>query len=100
MSNVKTPVKKYQDYLIDSLRDPENASAYLTAILEEPNPEPELFLEALRDVAMAIGTPAVQAEAQAFADGLEVPISTLAKYLNGLGLQVVITPIHTNASIS
>lgn len=43
----------YQDYLIESLKDPEEAAAYLDAALEEA--EPELFLLALRNVAEAQG---------------------------------------------
>jgi DNA-binding phage protein len=51
--------RSFQDYLIESFqRDPENAAGYLTAIFEEPDPEPELLAAALDDVAIAI--PAVK----------------------------------------
>lgn len=40
----------YQDYLIESLKDPEEAAAYIEAILEAEDPEPELLLSALKDV--------------------------------------------------
>lgn len=40
----------YQDYLIESLKDPEEAAAYIEAILEAENPEPELLPSALKDV--------------------------------------------------
>jgi probable addiction module antidote protein len=40
----------YQDYLVESLKDSEEAAAYIEAILEAENPEPELLLSALKDV--------------------------------------------------
>ncbi|KYC42007.1 transcriptional regulator [Scytonema hofmannii PCC 7110] len=41
---------RYQDYLIESLKDPEEAVAYIEAILEAENPEPELLRSAIEDV--------------------------------------------------
>jgi len=41
--------------LITSLQDPEEAAAYLEAILEEEDPEPELLKVALLNVAEALG---------------------------------------------
>ena len=43
----------YQDHLIRSLKNPQEAAAYLDAALEEGNPE--LFLLALRNTAEAQG---------------------------------------------
>ncbi|TVP61261.1 MAG: transcriptional regulator [Nodularia sp. (in: Bacteria)] len=40
----------YQDYLIESLQDPEEAAAYIEAILEAENPETGLLTSALKDV--------------------------------------------------
>ncbi len=45
--------KSYQEELIESLKDPEEAAEYLTAALEDG--DPEVFLLALRDVAEARG---------------------------------------------
>lgn len=45
--------KPFHDYLIESLKDPEEAAEYLNAVLEED--DPKLFLAALRDVADAYG---------------------------------------------
>ena len=45
--------RSYQEYLIESLRDPQEAALYLWAILQEP--EPELLSSALKDVAEALG---------------------------------------------
>jgi DNA-binding phage protein len=56
---VKVPTSRdYQEYLVNSLKDPERAAGYITAILEEPDPEPELLASALDDVAIVI--PAVK----------------------------------------
>jgi DNA-binding phage protein len=55
MKNVKIPTSKdYQSYLLESLRDPIEAAAYLNAVLEEENPEPELLSLALQDAAQAL----------------------------------------------
>lgn len=47
--------RSYQKYLIESLKDPQEAALYLWAILQEENPEPELLSSALKDVAEALG---------------------------------------------
>ena len=59
METVKTPVSdSYQDYLIDYLRkNPQLAAAYLTATLEEENPEPELLQQAMSQVYQALLEP-------------------------------------------
>ena len=41
---------RYDEYLIESLKDPEEAAGFLEAILEEEDPEPELLRNALRKV--------------------------------------------------
>ena len=48
-------MKNHEDFLIDSLKDPEEAAAYVTAVLEEENPEPELLPLGLGHVATALG---------------------------------------------
>ncbi|NQE35861.1 transcriptional regulator [Microcoleus asticus] len=46
----------YHPFLIESLtKNPELAAAYITATLEEEEPEPELLKRALSDVAEALG---------------------------------------------
>jgi DNA-binding phage protein len=44
---------RYDEYLIESLKDPEEAAGFLEAILEEEEPEPELLRNALRKVVEA-----------------------------------------------
>lgn len=50
---IKKRSASYQDYLIETLRNPKEAAAYLDAALEAG--DPELFLLALRNVAEAQG---------------------------------------------
>jgi len=47
--------RSYQEYLIESLKDPSEAALYIWAILQEKNPEPELLSSALQDVSEALG---------------------------------------------
>jgi DNA-binding phage protein len=54
MKNVKMPTSdSWQEALIESLRDPKEATGYIEAILEEKDPEPELLRSALKDVVEA-----------------------------------------------
>jgi hypothetical protein len=98
MNNGKTPTKKYQDYLIASLRDPEAAAAYLTAILEESNPEPGLLMDALQDISTAIGSAAAPTPAITLPVAAPIAIASLTEYLASLGLQLVVVPISDNRS--
>lgn len=49
----KKTTKSYHEYLLESLKDPEEAAGYLNAAFEEG--EPRYFLKALRNVAEACG---------------------------------------------
>lgn len=40
----------YREYLIESLKEPEEAAGFIGAILEEKNPEPALLRNAIRKV--------------------------------------------------
>jgi probable addiction module antidote protein len=53
--------KSYRDSLLESLRDPAEAAAYLDAALEDE--DSRVFLLALRDVAEARGISQVASEA-------------------------------------
>ncbi|MFM9266131.1 DNA-binding protein [Tychonema sp. BBK16] len=51
MNNVKmSRSDSYREYLIESLKDPEESAGYLEAILEEKDAEPELLRNAIRKV--------------------------------------------------
>ncbi|MCC3510610.1 MAG: transcriptional regulator [Microcoleus sp. PH2017_17_BER_D_A] len=51
MKDVKAPTSdSYREYLIESLKEPEEAAAYIWAILEEKDPEPALLRNAIRKV--------------------------------------------------
>jgi DNA-binding phage protein len=82
---------RYKQYLVASLREPEAAADYLTAILAESEPEPGLFSDALEDVTTALGTSQLQHNvAKLGADRLNI-VSELNEYLISLGLQLVVT---------
>jgi hypothetical protein len=84
-------VGSYAQYLVASLRDPEAAADYLTAILAESEPEPGLFSNALEDVTTALGTSQLRHNvAKLGADRLNI-VSELNEYLISLGLQLVVT---------
>ena len=44
---------RYREFLIERLKDPEHSAGFIEAILEEPDPEPELLRNALRKVVEA-----------------------------------------------
>ncbi len=51
MKNVKMPTSdSYREYLIESLKEPEESAGYIEAILEEKDAEPELLRNAIRKV--------------------------------------------------
>jgi DNA-binding phage protein len=47
--------RSYHEYLINSLQNPLESAAYLWAILQEENPEPQLLKVVLEDVLSALG---------------------------------------------
>ena len=51
MKEMKAPTShSYREYLIESLKEPEEAGGYIGAILEEKDPEPALLRNAIRNV--------------------------------------------------
>jgi hypothetical protein len=63
MENAKMPTSdSYQGYLIGALKDKIHAAAYLTAHLEDEEPEPGLLELALSNVFEALGEPNMSAE--------------------------------------
>ncbi len=101
MKNVKTPTSdSYHDYLISSLKDPEESAAYIEAILEEKDPEPELFRRVLSNVVEALGELNMSPEeAKLHQEKLEELIAkpgiyaiySLGDWLQALGLKLSVT---------
>lgn len=90
------PSKSYHSYLIESLKDPQEAAAYLNAVLEDGTFE-ELSL-AVRNIAEAgialLGDDRLVSEQQAIQQLLSEPIdnlSTLLKIVNELGFKISVT---------
>lgn len=91
--------KSYEESLLDSLRDPSEASAYLEAALKDGNAK--VFLLALKNVATAAGgigslAKKTKLNREALYRTLSKKgnpeLATLQSILEGLGLQISITP--------
>jgi probable addiction module antidote protein len=95
--------KKYEESLMESLQNPEEAAAYLNAHLDEEDSE-ELFLLALRDVAKAHGFSEVAEQADLGRESLykalskdgNPKLSTLKSLLKVVGLKLAIETDESN----
>ncbi len=100
MKNAKMPTSdSYQDYLIEALKDKIHAAAYLTAHLEDDEPEASLLELGLTNVFEALGEPNMSdEEAKLHLDKLDVLLSqngiatiyALANWLKVLGLKLTV----------
>ena len=94
---VKTATFDAADYL----NDEETIAAYLTAALEDPNPD--VFLAAVRDVARARGMAQLAKDAglgreslyKALSPGAKPRYDTMLKLLHALGVKISATPVHS-----
>ena len=94
---VKTAAFDAADYL----NDEETIAAYLTAALEDPNPD--VFLAAVRDVARARGMAQLAKDAglgreslyKALTPGAKPRYDTMLKLLQALGVKISATPVHS-----
>ena len=92
--------RDHQEYLLESLQDPEEAAAYLNAALEEN--DNKLFLVALRDVVKAAGMSKVAKQANLNRENLykmlskkgNPELSSLWALLGSIGLEISINPAH------
>jgi DNA-binding phage protein len=100
MENAKRPTSdSYQGYLIEALKDKIHAATYLTAHLEDEEPEPGLLDLALSNVFEALGEPNMSAEdASLHLEKLDILLSqngsatiyALANWLKVLGLKLTV----------
>jgi DNA-binding phage protein len=101
MKNVKMPTSSsYLEYLISSLKDPQEAAAFIEAILEEKDPEPELLRSALQDVTQGLGRAKLSPEHvhqqleqldRLLSNSESKVIYSFARWLDGLGLKLTVT---------
>lgn len=85
----------------DYLDDEETIAEYLSAALEDPNPD--VFLAAIRDVARARGMTQLAKDAglgreslyKALTPGAKPRYDTLLKLLHALGVKLSATPVHS-----
>lgn len=86
---------------IDYLDDEETIAEYITAALEDSNPD--VFLAALRDVARARGMTQVAKDAglgreslyKALAPGAKPRYDTMLRLLHALGIKLSASPAHS-----
>ena len=84
----------------DYLDDEETIAEYLTAALEDPNPD--IFLVAVRDVARARGMAQLARDTglgreslyKALAPGAKPRYDTVLKVLHALGVKLHVEPVH------
>ena len=84
----------------DYLADAQTIAEYLTAALEDPNPD--VFLTAVRDVARARGMAQLAKDAglgreslyKALTPGAKPRYDTVLKLLNALGVRLSATPVQ------
>ncbi|HAG82035.1 MAG TPA: transcriptional regulator [Cyanobacteria bacterium UBA12227] len=86
----------YHEHRIKFLKNPEAAAAYIEAILEEKDPEPELLRLALSHVAEALTSPEqTKQHLEKLDELLSKPgseaIYGLGTWLNALGLKLTVT---------
>ena len=80
-----------QQALVNSLKNPERSAGYITAILEEADPEPELLASALDDVAIALGGDGDRQWVKDFgASDKSQAVYELAAWLDSLGLRLTV----------
>ena len=94
--------RKYEESLIEALKDPKEAAAYLNAHLEEAEEEDaeELFLMALRDVAKAYGMAEISERTDLGRESLYKTLSesgnpkmkTLWVLMDTIGLRLLVEP--------
>lgn len=85
----------------DYLKDDETIAEYITAALEDPNPD--VFLAAVRDVARAKGMAQLAKDAglgreslyKALSPGAKPRYDTMLKLLNALGVKLSATPVQS-----
>lgn len=85
---------------VDYLTDEETIAEYLTAALEDPNPD--MFLVAVKNVARARGMTQLAKDAglgreslyKALAPGAKPRYDTVLKLLHALGVKLSVSPLH------
>ncbi len=91
MQSVKVQVKTHEDFLIEALKDPEEAADYVSAVLEEEEPEPELLPLCLGHVAITLGGEGDRQWVKDFSvSNKSQVVYELAEWLDSLGLKLTV----------
>ena len=100
MQSVKV-TKSHEEFLIDSLKDPEESAVYLAVVLEEVDPEPDLLPLCLGHVAAALGSASDRQWVKDFsASGKSQAIYELAEWLDSLGLKLTVEERYSEQFIA
>ncbi|WP_103668639.1 DNA-binding protein [Pseudanabaena sp. BC1403] len=92
MQSVKVQVKTHEEFLIESLKDPEEAAAYVSAVLEEEKPDSELLPLCLGHVVAALGGEGDRQWVKDFGAGdKSQAVYELAAWLDSFGLQLTVS---------
>lgn len=102
MRNLKTQKSdSYHEYLIESLKEPEEAAGYIEVVLEEGKNEPFLLRKVLINVAEAYASKNHFSESakqqhqkleQILLESDGIEIYTLLSFLDELGFRLAVTP--------
>ena len=107
MKNVKTPTSRsYHEFLIESLKNREEAAGYIEVVLEEGGDQPILLRKAIRNVVESCAkSDRLSDSAKQLHEKLDriltesnaSEIYTFVELLNALGFRVAISPKETEA---
>lgn len=94
---IRRNTSDYHDWLITSLKDPEQSIAYLEVALEEylKDNDKELFIQALHNVAEAQGSDHLNGSPASYDTE---KTNNLDHLLHGLGFKLSIAPVENRAS--
>ncbi|MFB2937373.1 transcriptional regulator [Aerosakkonemataceae cyanobacterium BLCC-F154] len=105
MKNLKTPTSdSYHDYLIESLKNREEAAGYIEVVLEEGGDQPVLLRKAIRNVVEAWEKSDRLSEStkqlhekldRILTESNATEIYTFIELINSLGFQVTISAKET-----
>jgi len=107
MKNVKTPTSRsYHDFLIESLKNREEAAGYIEVVLEEGGDQPVLLRKAIRNVVEAweksdrLSESAKQLHEKLdkiLTESNAIEIYTFTELLNALGFRVIVSLKETES---
>lgn len=86
----------FDDYMVESMKDPNQAAAYIESVIELD--DPAALLKALRHVAKTHGMAELGDKSlfKAFNETGNPTVDTLSKVLQAMGLRLSVVPLETH----